>query len=64
MGAKTERFVEVPEGVDVSLDGSTVKVKGEKGELTREFSFPDVSLKKDGNKIRKFIDEVRKCTGK
>lgn len=30
--------VEVPSGVDVSVNGTTVKVKGSKGELVREFS--------------------------
>jgi large subunit ribosomal protein L6 len=30
--------VEVPSGVDVQVNGTTVKVKGSKGELVREFS--------------------------
>lgn len=30
--------VEVPSGVDVKIDGSSVTVKGAKGELSREFS--------------------------
>jgi large subunit ribosomal protein L6 len=30
--------VEVPSGVDVSVNGTTIKVKGSKGELIREFS--------------------------
>ena len=30
--------VGLPEGVDVKIDGSDVKVKGSKGELSREFT--------------------------
>ncbi len=41
--------IEVPSGVDVTIDGAYVKVKGPKGEM--EFTFtPDMTIKKeDGN---------------
>ncbi len=41
--------IEVPSGVDVTIDGANVKVKGPKGEL--EFTFtPEMTIKKeDGN---------------
>ncbi|WP_010529002.1 50S ribosomal protein L6 [Lentibacillus jeotgali] len=35
--------VEIPEGVDVNLDGNSVTVKGPKGELTRNFH-PDMKV--------------------
>ena len=34
--------ITVPAGVDVTIDGNTVTVKGPKGELTR--SFPEVMI--------------------
>ena len=38
--------LKVPQGVDVKVDGSTVKVKGPKGELTQKFH-ENVSVKRE-----------------
>ncbi|MEM0439942.1 MAG: 50S ribosomal protein L6 [Sulfolobales archaeon] len=44
MGGRTARFVKleervaVPEGVEVSIEGKLVRVKGPKGEVSRDFS--------------------------
>ena len=40
--------ITVPAGVDVKIDGSTVTVKGPKGELTREFA-PIMTITLDGD---------------
>ncbi len=40
--------VEIPEGVEVKLDGTTVTVKGPKGELTRSFH-SDMTIKIEDN---------------
>lgn len=42
--------VTVPAGVDVTIDGNVVTVKGAKGELTREFS-PILTIEQDGGQI-------------
>lgn len=42
--------VHVPAGVDVAIDGSTVTVKGKKGELTRTFQ-PTMIIKQEGEEI-------------
>ncbi len=42
--------VTVPAGVEVKVDGSTVTVKGPKGELTREFD-PMMSIAVEGTEI-------------
>tara|TARA_Y100000034_G_C6881243_1_gene403848 strand:+ start:224 stop:769 length:546 start_codon:yes stop_codon:yes gene_type:complete len=42
---------EIPEGVEVSLEGKTLIVKGEKGENKRLFHYPGVELMKEENKI-------------
>jgi len=42
--------VKVPTGVDVKIDGRTVKMKGPKGELTQTFH-PDVSVKREDGTI-------------
>ena len=39
--------ISVPSGVDVVIDGSSVTVKGPKGELARAFS-PDMGINLDG----------------
>ena len=40
----------IPAGVDVTIDGSTVTVKGPKGSLIRQFH-PNMTIEKDGNTI-------------
>ncbi len=42
--------VHVPAGVDVAIDGTTVTVKGKKGELTRTFQ-PTMVIKQEGEDI-------------
>ena len=42
--------VQIPAGVTVAVDNSTVIVKGPKGELTRTFS-PLVSFKVEGDEV-------------
>lgn len=42
--------VALPKGVTVSIDGTTVKVKGPKGELSQTFH-PDMSIKQEDGKI-------------
>lgn len=42
--------IDVPEGVDVSIDGTTLTVKGKKGELTRSFQ-PCIEIKHEGNQL-------------
>ena len=42
--------VHVPAGVDVTIDGTTVTVKGKKGELTRTFQ-PTMIIKHEGDEI-------------
>ena len=40
----------IPAGVDVTVDGSTVTVKGSKGTLVRQFH-PNMTIEKDGNTL-------------
>lgn len=48
---KEEELVEIPEGVEVTVEGKTVLVKGPLGELKRNFSHAPVTIKRDVNKI-------------
>jgi large subunit ribosomal protein L6 len=42
--------IAVPAGVDVAIDGRNVKVKGPKGELSRELH-PEIGVARDGDSI-------------
>ncbi|MCI2242506.1 50S ribosomal protein L6 [Adlercreutzia faecimuris] len=42
--------IAVPAGVDVTIDGTTVTVKGPKGELTRTFQ-PMMTITRDGDEL-------------
>ena len=46
------RTIQVPEDIDVSLEGKKVNVKGVKGSLTRDFSFAPISIEGEGKNIR------------
>jgi large subunit ribosomal protein L6 len=43
--------VKIPEGVQVETVNTTVKVKGPKGDLERDFKFQKIDAKVEGNKI-------------
>jgi len=42
--------IAIPAGVDVNIDGSTVTVKGPKGELSRQFH-PNIAIEKNENTL-------------
>jgi len=47
-----EKFIDIPEGVTVEVDGKTVRVSGEKGTLERTFKYVwDIKIEKKDNKI-------------
>jgi len=43
--------ITIPEKVDVAIDGSTIKIKGPKGELTKKF-VSDVSFEVDDGQVK------------
>ena len=44
IAGKIESTIAIPGGVSVSKDGNTVKVKGPRGELSRNFAYPRVMI--------------------
>lgn len=46
------RVVEIPQGVSVSIDGSTVKVSGSGKELKRKFSVGKIKIALEGKEIK------------
>lgn len=49
---ETVKWIEIPEGVEVGVDGRTITVKGEKGMLMRNFSHAPLSIQLDGDKVK------------
>ena len=47
-----ERTVQIPEGIDVKIDGRIVTITGEKGTLTKDFSHASLSIEKEGEIIK------------
>lgn len=47
----TKEEIEIPEGVELKLEGKTIEVSGPKGKLTQTFNLPDIALKVEGQKI-------------
>jgi len=52
--------IEVPDDVEVSLEGKKFTVKGPKGTLIRDFSFAPVSMELNGKSIRIWAEWPRK----
>ena len=52
-----DRELEIPPGVEVKIDKRTMAVKGQKGELSKEFIVPNVKLETKENKV--FIKAAR-----
>lgn len=48
---ETVSTVEIPENVDGMLDDRVVTIKGEKGELTRDFSHAPIKISLDGKTV-------------
>jgi large subunit ribosomal protein L6 len=57
MAAEKVREIEVPQGVTVTLTGATLTVKGQKGQMAREFRYPGIALKVDGGKV--FVETAK-----
>ena len=45
------KAIEIPAGVEVTIDGNTVTVKGPKGSMTKEFH-KNIEIKKEENTIK------------
>jgi len=43
--------IEIPEGIEVELQDEVLKVRGEKGEVSKRFYYPKLRLKKVDNKL-------------
>ena len=54
------RTIQIPEDVEVTLQGRKVTVKGAKGTLTRDFSSAPVSMQLDGKTLRIWAEWPRK----
>jgi large subunit ribosomal protein L6 len=54
------KTIQVPDDVDLNLDGRKITVKGEKGTLMRDFSFAPISMEADGKSIRLWAEWPRK----
>ena len=51
IAAAIREEIEIPEGVEVIIEKNDVSVKGPNGEDSRKFTYPNVSIKEDGDKV-------------
>ncbi|MCW4047016.1 MAG: 50S ribosomal protein L6 [Candidatus Bathyarchaeota archaeon] len=54
------KTIQVPEDVELSLEGRKITVKGEKGTLTHDFSYAPISIKVEGKSVRIWAEWPRK----
>ncbi|WP_404980405.1 50S ribosomal protein L6 [Candidatus Hadarchaeum sp.] len=55
-----EEKIELPDGVEVKVEGKRVEVSGKKGALSREFDFPGLEIKIQGRVIIGTISSLRR----
>ena len=56
--------IEIPEGIEVELQGSALRVKGPEGEITRSFKLGKLDFKKEGNKIMQTNENIQRIPNK
>ncbi len=54
------KTIQVPDNVDVKMDGKKISIKGAKGSLTRDFTFAQISIEGEGKNIRIWAKWPRK----
>ena len=54
------KTIQVPDDVNLSLDGKKIIVKGAKGSLTRDFSFSPIAIEGEGKNVRIWAKWPRK----
>jgi len=54
------KIIQVPDGVEVTIEGRKVTVKGVKGALTRDFSYVPISIEGNGKTVRVWAEWPRK----
>ncbi len=57
---EVSKVVQIPDDVEVTLEGKKVTVKGEKGTLTRDFSYTPISMELQGKSLRIWANWPRK----
>jgi large subunit ribosomal protein L6 len=57
---EVSKTVQVPENVNVTLEGKKVSVKGAKGSLTRDFSYVPIAIEGEGKNVRIWAKWPRK----
>ncbi|MEM1563841.1 MAG: 50S ribosomal protein L6 [Candidatus Bathyarchaeia archaeon] len=57
---EVSKVVQIPDDVEVILEGKKVTVKGAKGTLTRDFSYAPVSMELQGKSLRIWANWPRK----
>jgi large subunit ribosomal protein L6 len=54
------KIIQVPDGVEVTIEGRKVTIKGAKGTLTRDFSYVPISIEGNGKTVRVWAEWPRK----
>ena len=60
MKKNIEKIIEIPEGVEVNVDGTEVKIKGKEGENNRKFNIQKINFEKKDKNLRIFSDKASK----
>ena len=54
------KTIQVPDNVDVTMEGKKISFKGKKGSLTRDFTFAPIAIEGEGKSIRIWAKWPRK----
>ncbi|MEE9593968.1 MAG: 50S ribosomal protein L6 [Candidatus Hydrothermarchaeales archaeon] len=60
IASRIEERIDIPSEVELTLEGDTITAKGEKGEITRSFSYPGLGIRKEDSQILIEMDHPNK----
>ncbi|MDR3292349.1 MAG: 50S ribosomal protein L6 [Methanobrevibacter sp.] len=51
LAAIIEEEISIPDGVEVNIENTNISIKGPKGEVSRKFTYPNVSIEKNEDNL-------------
>lgn len=58
--SRIEEKIDIPSKVELTIEGSTIKAKGENGESTRTFSYPGIRIRKEDSHVIMDVERPNK----
>lgn len=58
--SRIEEKIEVPKNVELTIEGNTIRAKGENGETARTFAYPGIRIRKEDSQVIMEVEQPNK----